>query len=225
MNKKVAFFTTIFPSNEKYMDDFFQSLLKQTYIQQFDIVVVNDDYEKVNQVIDKYKSLNIILLKAGQNPAENRELGINYCISQQYDILIFGDSDDYFSSNRVEKSVELLSKYSIVVNDLSLFNEGGVYESNYISNRVANHTEIDCDFIKDKNIFGLSNTALNIGILEKVKFDKDLIALDWFLYKDLLKKENIAIFTNEAITYYRQYSNNTVGLKSNNGDYLLWWEK
>ena len=62
-------------------------------------------------------------MEAGKNPIENREKGINYCINQGYDILIFGDSDDYFSRNRVEKSIELLSKYSIVVNDLNLFDK------------------------------------------------------------------------------------------------------
>lgn len=224
MNKKTALLTTIFPDNIKYLDDFLKSLLEQTY-SKFDVVIVNEGYQRVDQLIQQYFPLNIIPLEAGINPVENREHGINYCISHQYDILVFGDSDDYFSSNRIEKSIELLSNHSIVVNDLSLFNEEGIYEHNYLSNRLSNYTEIDYDYIKNKNIFGLSNTALNVNILERVKFDKDLIALDWFLYKSLLRKGNSAIFTNETITYYRQHNNNTVGLKSNNGDYLLWWER
>ena len=48
---------------------------------------------------------------------------------------------------------------------------------------------------------------------------------DWVLYKNLLKNGNTAIFTNETTTYYRQYDKNLLGLNSNNGDYLLWWEK
>jgi len=224
MNKKIAFFSTIFLENKKYIPDFFNSLVDQTY-SLFDVVIVNDGYDEQEQLIEQYSSLNIVILEAGKNPIENREKGINYCIEQGYDILIFGDSDDYFSRNRVEKSIELLSKYSIVVNDLSLFDDSGLYEYNYISNRLNNYTEINYDFIKNKNIFGLSNTALNINILGLVKFNKEIIALDWVLYKNLLKNGNTAIFTNETTTYYRQYDKNLLGLNSNNGDYLLWWEK
>ena len=224
MNKKIAFFSTIFLENKKYIPGFFNSLVDQTY-SLFDVVIVNDGYDEQEQLIEQYSSLNIVILEAGKNPIENREKGINYCIEQGYDILIFGDSDDYFSRNRVEKSIELLSKYSIVVNDLNLFDGSGVYECNYISNRLTNYTEINYDFIENKNIFGLSNTALNINILGLVKFNKEIIALDWVLYKNLLKNGNTAIFTNETTTYYRQYDKNLLGLNSNNGDYLLWWEK
>ena len=224
MNKKIAFFSTIFLENKKYIPDFFTSLVDQTY-SLFDVVIVNDGYDEQEQLIEQYSSLNIVILEAGKNPIENREKGINYCVEQGYDILIFGDSDDYFSRNRVEKSIELLSKYSIVVNDLNLFDGSGVYECIYISNRLSNYTEINYDFIENKNIFGLSNTALNINILGLVKFNKEIIALDWVLYKNLLKNGNTAIFTNETTTYYRQYDKNLLGLNSNNGDYLLWWEK
>ena len=224
MNKKIAFFSTIFLENKKYIPDFFNSVVDQTY-SLFDVVIVNDGYDEQEQLIEQYSSLNIVILEAGKNPIENREKGINYCIEQGYDILIFGDSDDYFSRNRVEKSIELLSKYSIVVNDLNLFDGSGVYECKYISNRLTNYTEINYDFIENKNIFGLSNTALNINILGLVKFNKETIALDWVLYKNLLKNGNTAIFTNETTTYYRQYDKNLLGLNSNNGDYLLWWEK
>jgi glycosyltransferase involved in cell wall biosynthesis len=224
MNKRIAFLTTLFPDNRKYLDDFLKSLLQQTY-SKFDVVIVNEGNQRLDQLKQQYFPLSIIPIEAGNNPVENRENGINFCISHQYNILLFGDSDDYFSSNRVEKTIELLSKHSIVVNDLSLFNEEGVYERNYISNRLSNCAEIDYNFIKNKNIFGLSNTALNVNILERVKFDKDLIAFDWFLYKSLLKKGHSAIFTNETTTYYRQHNNNTTGLTNNNGDYLLWWEK
>ena len=80
------------------------------------------------------------------------------------------------------------------------------------------------DYIKNKNIFGLSNTALKINILSKVTFDKDLVAVDWYLYKMLLKNGSNAVFSNKAITYYRQHKNNTVGLQVIKGKYYLWWE-
>ena len=221
--KKVAFLTTIFPMPEHFLDEFFISLQEQTY-KEFDTVVVNDGFKNFDKIISRYPNLNIKEIIYSNTPAKNREFGINYVIDNAYDILIFGDSDDYFSKNRVEKTIALLEKNNIVVNDLSLFDKDGIYENRYISNRVQNSTLVKYDYIKDKNIFGLSNTALNVKILDSFSIDANITAVDWYLYKKLLKDKNSAIFSNECITYYRQYDDNTVGLKNINGNYLLWWE-
>jgi glycosyltransferase involved in cell wall biosynthesis len=220
----ICFLTTIFPMKEKFLIDFFDSLSRQTY-NNFDVVVVNDGYDNFSDVKIKYQNLSIIELAYSNTPAKNREYGINYCIENNYDILIFGDSDDYFSNNRIAKSISLLSSYDIVVNDLSTFNNTGILHDNYLSNRVQNNSIVNYNFIKDKNIFGLTNTAINLNILNKVKFDELLIAVDWFMFKGLLKLGFKAIFTNEIISYYRQHLDNTIGLREVGGIYPLWWEK
>jgi len=222
--KTVAFLTTIFPMKEQFLNDFFDSLSRQTY-DKFDVIVVNDGYDNFYDVKMKYQNLSIIELPYSDTPAKNREYGINYCIDNKFDILIFGDSDDYFSNNRITKSVKLLSDHEIVVNDLTTFDKTGIIQHKYISTRVKNNSIINYSFIKDKNIFGMSNTAINLNILDKVKFDDSLVAVDWLMFKDLLKLGHKAIFTNEIISYYRQYSDNTIGLREMEGRYLLWWEK
>jgi len=222
--KNVAFLTTIFPMKEQFLNDFFDSLSRQTY-DKFDVIVVNDGYDNFYDVKMKYQNLSIIELPYSDTPAKNREYGINYCIDNKFDILIFGDSDDYFSNNRITKSVKLLSDHEIVVNDLTTFDKIGIVQHKYISNRVKNNSIINYSFIKDKNIFGMTNTAINLNILDKVKFDDSLVAVDWLMFKDLLKLGHKAIFTNEIISYYRQYSDNTIGLREMEGRYLLWWEK
>jgi len=221
---KIAFLTTIFPMKKQFLIDFFNSLNNQTY-DNFDVVVANDGYSNFNEIKLKYGKLNIVELECSNTPAKNREYGINYCIERKYDILIFGDSDDYFSNNRVELALEALNSNDIVVNDVSLFDNNGTYEDMYISNRLENDSKVNFNYIKNKNIFGLSNTALKINILSKVSFDKDLVAVDWYLYKGLLKNGCKAIFTNKAITYYRQHKDNTVGLQALKGKYYLWWEQ
>ena len=221
--KNVAFLTTIFPMEGQFLIDFFDSLSGQTY-DNFDVIVVNDGYDNFYDVKMKYQNLSIIELPYSDTPAKNREYGINYCIEHKYDILIFGDSDDYFSNNRITKSVELLSSHDIVVNDLTTFDTTGILHDKYISNRVENNLIINYSFIKDKNIFGMTNTAINLNILDKVKFDDSLVAVDWLMFKDLLKLAHKAIFTNEIISYYRQHSENTIGLRGEGGRHLLWWE-
>ena len=135
-SNKISFLTTIFPMNRQYLYDFFDSLKNQTY-KKFDIIVVNDGYKDFEKIKIIYgQTLNIIELQHSNSSAKNREYGINYCIDQKYDILIFGDSDDYFKNNRVEKSIEILKQADIAVNDLSLFDKYGVYGGNILVERL-----------------------------------------------------------------------------------------
>lgn len=225
IKNKVAILTTIFPANQPYIITFFDSLQQQTY-RNFDIVVVNDGFDGFEDIVRRYsQELSIVELKYSNTPAKNREWGINYCIEEAYDVLIFGDSDDYFAKNRIEKSLELLEDNDIVVNDLSLFDENGVYEEKYLSNRLKNRQTVDFEFIKDKNIFGMTNTAIRLSIASSVSFDSEINAIDWFFFKMLLKNRYKAIFTNETVSFYRQHKNNMVGLRRENNIYYLWWEK
>ena len=209
---KIAFFTVVFPKNEKFLLKFFSSLNNQSY-KKFDLVVVNDGLDNFQDYKNNFTNLNIIVLNSTYSRVKNREIGINYCIENKYDILIFGDSDDYFESNRIEQSVKVLKNSDIVVNDLSLFDENGIYQKMYLSNRLKNYQIIDFEFIKNKNIFGLSNTAIRLRDLAKIKLPDDLVALDWYIFSKFLIDGKKAIFTNKTVSYYRQHEQNIIGLK------------
>ncbi len=219
-----AFLTTVFPQNEKFLKPFFNSLSAQTH-KDFDLVIVNDNFKNLDYYKDLYSNLDIININSSNTPVKNREVGINYCIEHKYEVLIFGDSDDYFANNRIEKSLELLKNTDVLVNDLSLFDSDGVYEKKYLSNRLKNLDVVDLEFIKDKNIFGMTNTAIKLENICKVTFDDKIVAVDWFFFKKILKKGLKAVFTNETVSFYRQHENNSVGLCSENNKYYLWGEK
>jgi hypothetical protein len=208
----IAFLTTIFPQNEKFLKSFFNSLYTQTY-KDFDLIIVNDNFNNLNNYKDLYPNLTIVNINSFDTPAKNREVGINYCIENNYDILIFGDSDDYFQNDRIEKSIKILNQADIVVNDFSLFNEKTVYNQKYLSNRVKNHQIIKFEFIKNKNIFGFSNSAMRIFKQKKILIPNDLVAVDWYIFSRFLLKGLKAVFTNETISFYRQYEQNIIGLK------------
>jgi len=220
MSENIAFLTTIFPMKEDYLYDFFNSLNRQTF-KDFDVVVVNDNYKNFSKIKDKFSDLNIKELKYSDTPLRNREHGINFILDNNYDIVIFGDSDDYFSFNRVEVIIEKLIHYDIIVNDLSVFNEKRIYKKKYLSHRIKNNTEITIDFVKDKNIFGMSNTALRVKSLGNIIYDSELIALDWYIFSLALLKSGVALFTNETQTFYRQYDENTVGIGKLNKGIIL----
>lgn len=220
---KIAFLTTVFPENEKFLKPFFNSLSAQTY-KNFDLVIVNDNFKNLDFYKKLYSNLNFIIVNSSNTPAKNREVGINFCIDHNYEVLVFGDSDDYFKDNRIEKLLEFLIKADVVVNDLSLCDDNGVYEKNYLSNRLKNLDVIDLKFIKDKNVFGMTNTAIKLKNIEKVSFNRKIMAIDWYFFSSILKKGLIAIFTNETESFYRQHKNNISGLSIKNNKYYLWWE-
>lgn len=210
--KRIAVLGVVFPKIERFIDDYLSSLEKQT-VKDFDLIIINDGFNNFIRFKTQY-DLNIKDVKYTGTPAEIREFAINYLKKEKYDYVIFTDCDDFFSSNRVEKSLELLKSYDIVVNDLTTISEcGEVIKSCYISNRFDNLSEIELDYIIDKNIFGLSNTAVKLrSFPEEIRFERDLVAIDWYFYSKLLAGGCKAVFTGEAVTFYRIHNENTVGL-------------
>lgn len=205
-----AFFTVIYPAVINYLDDFFSSLEKQS-TKLFDVVVMNDGVEDFD--FSKY-DLNINVIASSGTPSKIREKGINYLIDKRYDFAVFGDSDDYFDESRIKHVIGLLTDFDVVINDLTLVDKmGSCLLPNYLSNRLENLEEIDSEFMGNKNVFGLSNTAIKLDSLEKVTFPEDLIAVDWFFYSTFLSRGGSAVFTSRAVTYYRQHEANTAGFQ------------
>nr|WP_262914707.1 hypothetical protein [Gelidibacter sp. F63206] len=193
------------------MDDFFISLQNQTNAD-FDVLVINDGIKNFETYKAKYASLNIIEVKAAESPAKNREIGINTVLELGYKCIVFGDSDDYFSENRIKRSIKSLEENDLVFNELTVFGESFRIE-NFLAKEIKNLDRIQ-ETIFDGNVFGLSNIAVRSEmILRKLDFDKNLIAVDWFFITTLLIQNNYKIkFLGDVQTYYRQYNNNTIGM-------------
>lgn len=213
MINKVALLTVIYPTSDLYIEEFFSAICIQTFIN-FDVLIVNDGYDKFTELKNKYSKLNIVELPTKNNISKNREILINYAIKQNYTYAVFADIDDTFTENRIEHSVELLKHNDIVVNDLTSFKNDKIIRDNILSKRIKNRSTIDLNFVLNKNIFGLSNTAINISTLplKNIVFPKDLIAVDWYFFTLLLLKGKKAIFSSETLTLYRQHEENTVGI-------------
>jgi hypothetical protein len=213
--RKFAFLTTIYPIDERYITDFFHSLINQTDTD-FDLIILNDDYLEFSALKKQYSGLSIIELKSANNIALNRERLIKYAIDNNYCFALFGDIDDYFESNRVQVSKSLLEASDIVVNDLTSFSSVGVINEKILSSRIVNNSVITLDFILEKNIFGLSNTAIKLDGLQSqdIMFSPDIVAVDWYFFSTLLLQGRRAVFTSDTVTYYRQHDSNTVGIGS-----------
>jgi len=210
---ETLFLTTIFPASEMYLDDFFKSLENQT-ITNFDVLIINDGIKDFENYRLKYSSLNLIEIKSNGSPAKNRQVGINKALDLNYKYLIFGDSDDYFSENRIEKSLKALRNNDIVINELTLFNQD-FSNKNFFKNNLENDFLPFKDIFKS-NIFGFSNIALRAELLSQpIKFDDKLIAVDWYFITTLLLTGKPKVkFLENVQTFYRQHAENTIGMST-----------
>jgi len=206
---RAAFFTVVYPAAEPYLPEFLRSLEQQT-CPEFDLIIGNDGLRSLD--VSGYR-LNIRVVDLEGTPASIRDAGLRFLQEQGYEQVIFGDCDDYFSLNRVAISLRLLQMHDVVVNDLDLMDEHGQpMESGYLSHRLAEGDEIAADFIRDKNIFGLSNTAVRMSSILRHPIPANVVAADWFIFATLLEGGAKGIFSSAARTYYRQHGANTAGL-------------
>lgn len=210
----VALFTVFYPGVEKYLDDFMKSVESQTF-KQFDLIVLNDSCA-CQDVLQKYKKINIIELSYSSTIAGNREYGINYIRQCGYEVLVLCDADDYFHPKRVAESVNALKYGDIVVNDLHIVNSRK--ESlcrSYFNERQLEKINLDRDFIKEKNVFGFSNTAFKLAVLhEEIVFPKDIKIVDWYFFTKLIFQGCEVHYIPMSLTYYRQHAANLLGLGS-----------
>jgi len=213
MKNKVAFFSVVFPAIESYLDDYRNSLLTQTF-KEFDLVLVNDGFNQ-EFLLDFFKDFNLVVLSPGETRAKHREVGIRYAKQAGYNYLILGDADDYFSNMRIAISVENLQKegVDIVVNDLTIVNERKeVITQDYFSRRINKSTILDAEYLVDKNLFGLSNTAIKLTNIHEIRIPSSLKIVDWFLFSYLLESGAKSLFINHSLTYYRQHECNAIGI-------------
>ena len=198
------------------VEQYFDSLSRQSYTD-FDLVIVNDGLDGLGSYIDKYTDLNVFVIDAkGSTPVENRQLLVDYAYGNGYKIAIFGDSDDYFSTTRVECSLQVLEQgCDILVNELHMFSAQNSIVIPVLAPYFERHQVITFEKLLDRNCMGLSNTAVN---LSRVQLDSyfenalNLIALDWYLFSRALLDGARVQFTDEAVTFYRQYDANTANL-------------
>jgi hypothetical protein len=215
-------FSVIFPSNLPYFYDFIKSLECQSS-KNFKLILINDgvinldDYLKNTSIKHETHFVNKL------TPFQIRIFGLNLLLKMKPHFIIFADTDDKFSFNRVEVLVQNLEKYSFVCNDIDLITDQGVLIENSVwEKRLGDNFEFDIQFIKNKNIIGLGNSGMQFCFLEKIldKVKNFAVGNDW-LFFSTAENELKGLFVTSCTTHYRQHMNNLIGKKSINLNDLL----
>jgi hypothetical protein len=220
MTNKACIFSVIHEGSINYFSAFLLSLDSQTN-QNFDLYLVIDKVSKsflLKIVSSISHNFNITFFECSGGILENRVKGLQNLESKgdKYDAIIFADSDDLLSYNYVDEVLKDIQNYDFVFCDLvPFYNEKipqkkvGIWHE-----RFENSSIIEVDFLKDKNVLGFGNTAVNFKVIKRVnEMYPEPLAPDWYFFKQVLTSNDRIKFNHVALVLYRQHSTNIVGHK------------
>ena len=203
--------TYIYPKAVNFFPDFIDTIESQT-TNNFKVLIFNDGVENI-ECFTESVSLDTEVIELSGSIPEIRFQSLLILKKREFNNIVFQDIDDLMSENRIEKSIYYLNKYSLICNDLSLFEGNVITSSNIWKGRLGNRFEFSVDFLVDKNILGLGNTSIKKEVLNVDFKTSDIpIAVDWFIfYQILFLNKSKALFVTDCQTIYRQHENNVAG--------------
>jgi glycosyltransferase involved in cell wall biosynthesis len=208
--EKTAVFSVIFPANLDYFNGFLESLAKQDD-QHFDLLLVVDQVDIESYTAPFADKFAIKTYQATGSISAVRELGIAWLITLEYDYVIFADTDDLLSPDRVRLCRNALEGSSIVVNDLVPFTETPMNGTGYWRNRLPDRQKFTSHELQYYNFVGLGNSSVRREVLKSTKIPAHLQAVDWFLFFHWTQRHD-GIFLHEGKVLYRQHPANLAGL-------------
>jgi hypothetical protein len=203
----------VFPGVENYLGDYVRSLVEQRD-QEFDLIIINDGADPELRKLFPART-NWFDLERKLTPGEIRQLVFKRAIEYKYEHLIFTDTDDYFSSNRISESKKNLKEYDFAFNELVLVDRfGTLIRDKYLSSIEISDEITEYGELRDRNFIGLTNSAVNLSALAGIDIPLNIVAIDWWLYSVLLINGCRGKFIRDTSSFYRQHESNTTGLPS-----------
>lgn len=214
---KIAYLTWLYPKAKKYFKDYAISINNQTFTK-VDLFYINNGLDSL-EIQSFFSNLlydgSITLLKTNYNSSLYIKIifALKSIQKNGYDFCIFGDVDDTFSMYRFENYSKVLSdNYIVFYNDLlHQMTMNNVFCAELPST-------ISFNDIETKNFLGMSNTAINLSMINfsELDFDwKEVLVFDWVFFSMILGDNKYGMKVNNAETYYRIHSNNQVGMPCN----------
>ena len=136
--KKTAILTTWYPSVEPYLNKFIASINNQID-KNFSIIILNNDFKNFEKFKNKFdKKIKLIeIFSKTNNITLNRKKLIESAIKNKFDYLVFCDSDDYFSKNKILLTKKKLKNNDIVINQIIIKKKNKLDET-FIKKKVVN---------------------------------------------------------------------------------------
>lgn len=215
LTSKIGILSVVYPESIEYLPDLLESLNHQTnkifelylFVHRFDFNDCNIDLEKCDF------NINLIHVNKSFSIPKVREIAIKYLKDDGCEKCLFIDTDDFVAKNFVKEMSDMLDKEDIVFSNLALYHDSNNIDFDYLSDLVP--SDVDYEFLIEKNCIGMNHTGLRLEIFDdNINFPDELVAGDWWLFTNLLKKGYTAKFVLNTFTYYRQYNNNVAGFNN-----------
>lgn len=209
---KVAFGTVVYEQAWQWWSQFVDSINEQSE-GAFELLIINDGIE-LNKIETLKKSLkprcHIFYAQERTNISQIRIQLLRQAKQMGYDLLILGDFDDIFSSNRVKEILELWDpKVGFFYHNLQDEYRADVFCA-------LPKGVFEFEQILEQNFLGLSNTAINLRVLTETFFDSlqpiKTNIFDWYLYAKILLQGKTGRLVEGVYTIYRQQENNLAGI-------------
>ncbi len=206
-----AFFSVIHSATLPFLEKFTESLEQQT-TQNFDLVIVNDGVSSCSLDVFSRFEERLHVLEGVGDTVLNRKIGVDFLLNAGFKNIVFGDSDDYISPNRISSSSSLLDKYPVVVSEIDIIDRfgSGLFEG-LIRTRCPDLTKFSDHDLVESNFVGLGNSAVRAECLECIDWGSSSGALDWFVFAQVMDGR-IGILDTSSKVYYRQYDDNIASI-------------
>jgi hypothetical protein len=189
-----------------FVPDWYRSVEIQRN-QNFDLWIGLDAVrpEEVEAVIGTKRPVRWLMGESGDSPAQIRLRAMQTMV-EEYESIVFSDSDDVMYSTRVEKTLSQLNDYDVVACAMDFMDEQGKPQG--ITFRPSGAMD-PATLLIHHNVFGLSNSAYRADVLrECLPFDQNCELIDWLLATRALNLGARLTFDYAPAMSYRQYSAN-----------------
>ncbi len=203
---------------EQFIAETLTSLCKQSY-KNFEVIVVDDGSKDnsinvIKQFTEKYKNIKLYTHDNNTNKGiiASILLGLR---KAKGDYIAFCESDDYWTTDHLERKVELIQTQdnpSIISNNIELFGDKECVKVRqiYINhiNKLLRYGSNKIDIYNNQNmnfIPTLSAVMIKRSILQSLNFESPIPAwIDFWLYRQILKKHTL-LYYDGKITFWRQH--------------------
>lgn len=209
----VAIVTYVYPSGIKYLNSFLIALSNQS-CKEFELIIFNDGVECLeDELVLLSVEFRIKVIPIEGSIAKVRFLSFDILKNEKHTGFIFQDIDDIMSVNRVGVCADLLKENEIVVNDLLIMGKEEVQYGVW-GERIEDLNEILLKDLIRSNVIGLGNSSIRSDVLRRIPIKRSElpIAVDWFIFYQLLYFGIKACFTTRCYTIYRQHEDNVAGM-------------
>ena len=205
---EVACLTVIYPGVEDFIEEYLQSIQRQTF-KDFDLVVINDHFPLSIERILKSMNIKAEVFDCFQTPQGNRLHGLKMCQELGYDLVVCSDADDVMFDDRIERIIVYFLENEdkkIVYNNLVEHSGNSCFDLFY-------KERIMLTDILDFNVLGWSALNVKADLIPFILEHRNEIvpAFDWWIALVYLLHFKKVHFLKNIYSYYRMHTGNYIG--------------